>query len=143
MNRLAIVVIGLMLCSACGERAGNSEQKGKQDAVNVGADKDEHGCIGSAGYTWSKLKNDCIQIFDAGFRLNPVAIEKDKEVISAFVLMSNDQSKIELFLPDDDQHSILLNKTGDLIYGNDTYRYDAKKSVLYVKDQVAYKGNVE
>ncbi|WP_293788405.1 hypothetical protein [uncultured Pedobacter sp.] len=143
MNRLAIVVIGLMLCSACGERAGNSEQKDRQAAENIGADQDEHGCIGSAGYTWSKLKNDCIQIFNAGFRLNPVAIQKDKEVTSAFVLMSDDQSRIELFLPDDDQHSILLNKSGDLIYGNDSCRYDAKKSVLYLKDQVAYKGNVE
>ncbi|MFF5380627.1 hypothetical protein [Pedobacter suwonensis] len=143
MNRLAIVAIGMMLFLACGGRAGKSEQKGKQDTVNVGADQDGHGCIGSAGYTWSKLKNDCIQIFNVGFRLNPVANEKDREVISAFVLISDDQAKVELFLPDDDQHSVLLNKTGDLIYGNGTYRYDAKKSILYLKDQVVYKGNVE
>ncbi|MEH3114335.1 hypothetical protein [Pedobacter terrae] len=143
MNRLAIVAIGMMLLSACGERTDHSEKKAKHEPVKVGADKDEHGCIGSAGYTWSKLKKQCIQIFNIGFRLNPVANEKGKDVVSAFVLISDDQAKVELFLPNDDQQSILLNKLEDLNYGNDVYRYDAKKSILYVKGKITYKGNVE
>ena len=143
MTKLAIVAIGMLMLSACGGSADKAEKKVQHEPVTVGADKDEHGCIGSAGYTWSKLKNDCVQIFNVGFRLNPVTVEKDKEVISAFVLMGDDQAKVELFLPNDDQQSILLNKTADLTYGDETYRYDSKKSILYIKDKIAYKGNVE
>jgi len=27
----------------------------------VGGDKDEHGCIGSAGYTWNETKQECVR----------------------------------------------------------------------------------
>jgi len=30
----------------------------------VGNDKDSHGCIGSAGYSWCELKQKCIRIWE-------------------------------------------------------------------------------
>lgn len=30
----------------------------------LGGDRDEHGCIGSAGYSWCEAKNKCIRIFE-------------------------------------------------------------------------------
>jgi hypothetical protein len=30
----------------------------------VGGDRDEHGCIGSAGYTWCPEKNKCLRIWE-------------------------------------------------------------------------------
>lgn len=30
----------------------------------VGGDKDEHGCIGSAGYSWCEVKNKCLRIWE-------------------------------------------------------------------------------
>jgi len=30
----------------------------------VGGDKDEHGCIGSAGYMWCEPKNKCLRIWE-------------------------------------------------------------------------------
>ena len=30
----------------------------------VGNDRDEHGCIGSAGYSWCATKQKCIRIFE-------------------------------------------------------------------------------
>lgn len=30
----------------------------------VGGDKDEHGCIGSAGYTWCEVKGACIRLWE-------------------------------------------------------------------------------
>lgn len=30
----------------------------------VGGDKDEHGCIGSAGYTWCEVKNKCLRVWE-------------------------------------------------------------------------------
>ena len=29
----------------------------------VGGDRDKHGCIGSAGYQWSEVQQDCIRVF--------------------------------------------------------------------------------
>ena len=31
--------------------------------VVVGADKDENGCLASAGYTWSKVNKECVRVF--------------------------------------------------------------------------------
>lgn len=36
-------------------------QQGGYDEPLVGNDKDEHGCIGSAGYVWSESKQACIR----------------------------------------------------------------------------------
>lgn len=143
MNKLNLLAMGVMLFAACGEPAKKAEEKVAEQPVKVGGDKDEHGCIASAGYTWSQIKNDCIRIFNEGFRLNPVTAEKDNAVVSAFVLMSEDQTKVELFLPGDTSGSVLLPKVGNLRYQNATYQYDANKSVLYVDGKAAYKGNVE
>jgi len=30
----------------------------------VGGDKDEHGCIGSAGYSWCEQKQKCLRIWE-------------------------------------------------------------------------------
>ena len=62
----------------------------------VGADRDEHGCIGSAGYQWSALAGQCVRLFEQGIRLNPTDAG---QTVSAFVLFNADQSKAELTLP--------------------------------------------
>ncbi len=36
----------------------------EERAPIVGGDKDEHGCIGSAGYTWCEPKNKCLRIWE-------------------------------------------------------------------------------
>lgn len=143
MNTMKLLAFGLMISAGCSEPSKKSEEKIRNEPVKVGADKDDHGCVASAGFTWSEIKKDCVQPFKDGFRLNPVEIEKGKAVVSAFVLMSDDQATVELFLPDNTRQSILLNKVGGLIYEGKTYRYDANKSILYNDGKVLYKGNVE
>lgn len=36
----------------------------------VGSDLDEHGCKGSAGYTWSYALNDCVRVWEVGERFS-------------------------------------------------------------------------
>ncbi len=130
--------------SACNKPAKTAENSVTTEKKAVGADKDDHGCLASAGQTWSELKQNCIQVFNEGFRLNPVAPEKDAAVISAFVLWSDDKNKVELFLPDAAGHkTTILNKTGNDQYENGPYKFDAHQSVLYVDGIEKYKGNVE
>jgi hypothetical protein len=48
----------------------------------VGGDKDEHGCIGSAGYSWCAVKNKCLRVWEEKCEVvatttNPVACTMD------------------------------------------------------------------
>ena len=47
---------------------------------------------------------------DIGQRLNPIEIKEGEAVTSAFVLFNEDDSKAELFLPNE-KEPIILNKS--------------------------------
>ena len=57
-----IIVSGLVCFSAC---------RSVQAPQLIGENKDEHGCLTAAGYTWSELRRDCIRIFENGVRQQP------------------------------------------------------------------------
>ena len=40
----------------------------------VGGDRDKHGCIGSAGYQWSEVQQDCIRVFEKGIRMTAASL---------------------------------------------------------------------
>jgi len=50
----------------------------------VGGDKDAHGCIGSAGYTWCEAKQKCLRSWE-----EPCSVIKTEILINAPVLLSN------------------------------------------------------
>ena len=60
MKKFVFVLIVITTLTAC----GSSKNMGKL----VGADRDEHDCIGSAGYTWSDALHQCIRIWEVGER---------------------------------------------------------------------------
>lgn len=60
----------------------------------VGADSDAHGCIASAGYTWSEARQNCIRVWKDAIRLDSVA--QDKTV--AYIVLSEDGTLAEIFL---------------------------------------------
>ena len=105
----------------------------------VGNDSDNHGCKGSAGQTWSILKNNCIQVFKDGTRLNPIKTKTDEAIISAFVLFNENQSKAELFLGN--QPNIILNKNSDGNFAAGKYLYKASESILYISGKAEYQKN--
>lgn len=73
----------------------------------VGGDQDEYGCKGSAGYTWSVVKNECIRAFELPVKLDDVS----HPGFAGYILFSADESRAEvfgrLFKP-----SLVLNKSG-------------------------------
>lgn len=148
MKKIAILALSVILFAGCNntqqsKSTENTEDKAKEETPSIGGDKDEHGCLVGAGQTWSEVKQGCIQVFNVGMRLNPVDTKEGDAVISAFVVVNDDKSKMELFLPDDNKTTIILDKTEDNLYQKDIYKYDAKKSDLYVDGTVKYKGEVE
>ena len=58
----------------------------------VGADKDIHGCIGSAGYQWSEIRKECIRSFELPLQL----LNSDKTFIASF-LFSENKNQAEVF----------------------------------------------
>ena len=90
---------------ACGSKRGKTVEVAEQaDTVHVvGGDKDKHGCIASAGYTWSEVLKDCIRLWEKGVRVADVA---DKEK-AAYIVFSPDSLQVELFFSDDRPSEIL------------------------------------
>ena len=110
-----------------------------QQETLEGGDRDEHGCIGSAGYLWSALRGECIQVFEVGTRLNPMDVEQEEAVISAFIVSKEgDNSQVELFITGEDQNPI-LKKEADGTFKNGRYTYNAQTNELFVDGKVAYK----
>lgn len=68
----------------------------------TGNDKDAHGCIASAGYTWSEVKKECIRPWEVGVKMEDLkSAEQDTTVrFAAYLVFSKDSSKAEAFVFD-------------------------------------------
>ena len=83
--------LALMLAAACGgssettqsntaaETSTGDESPSEQGPI-VGGDRDEHGCIGSAGYRWCARENACTRSWELasqrGFENSQAAFEQ-------------------------------------------------------------------
>ncbi|MFZ7306048.1 hypothetical protein [Avibacterium avium] len=86
----------------------------------VGSDRDEKGCIPSAGYTWSELKQQCVQPFTiADIRLT----DPENPTLAVYVILAEEQGKAEVFSANLAQNLIL-----DAVKGG----YAAKDKSLYL-----------
>lgn len=141
MKKIAFLSFGLFAFVACNNTPSTSTDASAEDTAGitaVGGEKDQHGCLVGAGETWSELNQSCIQVFNVGQRLNPVEVAEGEAVISAFVLLADDGSQLELFLPGDGGAAI-LPKGGDETYTKDSLRYDAAAATLYINGEARYK----
>lgn len=142
MRKTVLIVMTVFALTACnnsqsdGSNRDNESANSEETAV-TGNDKDEHGCLTSAGETWSQLKQNCIQIFNVAQRLNPVETKAGEAITSAFVLFNEDKSEAELFLPNTTSNAI-LKTTDKVTYENGQFKYDTKDSSLYVNGTRTY-----
>jgi len=89
-------------------------------AQKVGGDKDAHGCIGSAGYTYSQIKNDCVRVFEQKIKLTEVK-PKGSSTSMAAVIFSKDLKKAEVFLPGSSKNLILTRLGKGKTWKNGSY----------------------
>ncbi|MDR6528450.1 hypothetical protein J2787_003887 [Chryseobacterium rhizosphaerae] len=80
-----------------------------QEMTIKGGDRDAHGCIGSAGYTYSQIKKDCVRTFEEKIKLKEVA--SDGGYIAA-VIFNKDKKKAEVFVKDVEGGSLILTRPG-------------------------------
>lgn len=103
----------------------------------IGGLSDKYGCIPSAGMTYSQLKGECIQVFNQGLRLNPIQVNENEAVISAFILFSKNGKRVEVFLPNN--KSVILDAKDDVIFEKDNVKYDKNSRTLYIDGILRYK----
>ena len=56
----------------------------------VGSDRDDHGCLSSAGYTWSYALHDCVRLWEVGKRF-------DSGPHQVYLVFSTDSTFAEIF----------------------------------------------
>jgi hypothetical protein len=153
-NNFLFSSLFIISLSACGGKQPKPEKPAlvKADTPKiekpqmVGNDRDEHNCIGSAGYQWSEVKKECIRLFEKGIRLEPKAAHLN-QTVSAFVVFKSDKevAQAELFLPNE-QKSMLLEqdkKTDAGLWKNNVYQLSLLKGMYLLKDAkgtVLYQG---
>ena len=113
--------------------AGTSVLFAQQKQPKVGADKDAHGCIASAGYTYSQLKKECIRTFEQKIQLKEIATKGN---FTAAVLFNKDQSKAEIFLKEE-KTSVILNRTAKGFWKNAAYSLTQSKGFVLSKNKKA------
>jgi hypothetical protein len=128
-----------LVLQSCQPKETKTETPAEETKV-VGADADAHGCKGSAGYTWSELKQNCIRIFEDGVKMTAADATLD-QTTAAFAVFNADSSKVELFIPLV-ANGIILSKTEAGKWADSVYVFSAKeqqceiqkgKSLLYKK----------
>jgi len=107
----------------------------KKMSIKVGADRDAHGCIRSAGYTWSEINNSCLRPFE----LKDQLFNADKTYIAS-VNFSNNGEKAEVFskegyfLMTKKNDSTYLHPKARLFLGNKHWLFsDKKNNIEYTK----------
>ncbi len=83
-----------------------------EPAPKVGADRDAHGCIASAGYTYSVVRGGCVRVWEAGTALVPVVPMGDP-VLNAYAVQGENDTQVEVFLPGVEQ-GVLLSRDANV-----------------------------
>jgi len=133
------ILIGLAVsCSTKNAQETKTAKETKTEKVMVGGDVDSHGCKGSAGYSWSVIKNKCIRIFE-GTKLSHAEENGKTYTTAAYVVFEG--NKAELFL-DTQKESIILERKseGDSWIKDDLELIPWKGYVLKKGGKIIYTG---
>ncbi|MGX7668577.1 hypothetical protein [Flavobacterium pedocola] len=151
MRRTLHIVFALsLLLASCDlilkDHSNDDTGKSNDEKVVLGADKDEKGCVTSAGYMWSDLRKNCIRVFEEGYRLAPYkdqaeAEEEDNEqaTLNAYVIFNEEKDKAELFLPNNKKSVLLERESEGKPYVSGEWMLETWKGyVLKQRNQIQY-----
>lgn len=149
MKKIIILTLFLTLFFSCNYFKKTEEKPVEVDVakeVVLGGDKDDDGCLASAGYTWSKLKKECVRVF-TGLQLLPygnTAKEEDVAVLAAYILFDEKKDTAEIFLPNQDESIILKRESEGKPWINGAWQLIAWKGFVLKKDgKILYSGDGE
>ena len=149
MKKYFLVVLSFLFFTSCKPNNdkplidGKKDGKTILDSTLVGADKDENGCLASAGYTYSKLRKECVRVF-TGIQLNPFEDTKNEDpTLSVYLLFSEDGNEAELFLPNEESVILTRKSEGMPWIFNDYQLIPWKGYVLKKAGKIIYSGDGE
>lgn len=130
MKRIVIILSSIAALGCKSGAVGGSTQGANQ------------WCKGTSGYTFSSVRQECIQVFEQGVRLDPVVVKKGKPTYSAFVIfeLTPPSKQVELFLPMK-KGSVLLPRISDEVYSDGKYRFHMLEKSLYIKNKLSFKND--
>lgn len=143
-------LLAVLFIASCADSTPSKQPESVTTPPNepkmVGADRDEHGCIGSAGYKWSVLKGECIRVFEKGIKLAPKAPHLDTTTVTYIVLKSDtDDAQVEVFMPSKGAGVLLDRVAKEVIRtwkGHDLTlkQWKGMYSLIDAQDQILYEG---
>jgi hypothetical protein len=86
---LSCLFLALSL-SACQRSATNESAN-----AMTGSGRDSHGCLASAGETWSPVRIACIRVFETGLPFEPTADNPDQTMLAYVITTPVDGSKVK------------------------------------------------
>ena len=122
--QLTSILFCMVMAVGCGSQNNQTNDQAKAETQEepkanlVGNDRDDHGCIASAGYQWSELLKDCIRPFEKGVKLGSATNGNS----AAYLVFNADSTKIEVFMKEMDVRPILsvsCSRTGKIWKSND------------------------
>lgn len=121
----------------------NSRGSAPSDTLSniVGSDRDPSGCIASAGYTWSELKQECVRPWEEGVQLRAVHTAGSAQM-SAYLLFDQDRKNVEIFMA---ENNLVLPQVSAETYSTQNFSVE-KDSVGWAvrfNDRTIYKEDAE
>lgn len=146
MKKQVLLFAAVCCLLSCDYMLKNQEDRDKEakaaKKVVIGTDKDDMGCVTSAGYRWSYIKKECIRPIEEGYRLNAIQqLQGESSRQSIFVVFEDEGDKAELYLPNETKSIMLTkaSKTGP--YKDDHYVLEMQNGYKLKKDgQLVYGG---
>ncbi len=120
MKYIALILVSFTLFSCQGSDQKGTLKDSSSSLPPIGGAKDEHGCLLAAGYTWSKIKQECIRPWEGTITMNVTDTSTNFET-AAFVLMDSVKQQAELFIKEEDE-SVLLDSIAPRLYANKQYK---------------------
>lgn len=78
----------------------------------IGGQQDAHGCLPSAGQSYSYLKQQCVQVFDiADIKLT----DPDNNTLAVYGILSDDKQQVEVFASGLPENTILQSVKGGYV----------------------------
>lgn len=144
MKKMFLFAIIVAATFSCAKKVSQESTtvKEPQEKKLVGGDSDAHGCKGSAGYTWSIIKNNCIRIFEGtSLKSSEENVVEDGKTYKSAAFVVFEGNKAELFL-DTQKESIILERKseGDSWVNGDYQLIPWKGYVLKKAGKIIYTG---
>ena len=141
MKKTVLILISALCMASCDFVVKSRDDAGTQaktdKKVVLGNDKDKNGCVASAGYRWSQLRQECIRPVEEAYRLNTIQqLQDESDTTSAFVIFEENGNRAELFLPDNTASVLLKREAKNSPYKNAHWSLQSQNGYKLKKDGV-------